>query len=360
MDAVSSGFDHLILDGRRSDRTALLKEFRTWNDPQQDWMIPLMATLEELTDPTAPGMNVATSGTTGPPKRIALSRQDLVSSARLTASAFGLRPGDRVLHCLPCQYVAGKMMLVRAMVLGLDLHVIDPRGSVLDNLRTNDRFRFAAMVPQQLHRALQEDRSRVERQFQTILLGGGPVSDVLIRDLQGLSTEVIQGYGSTETATHVALRRLNGTAPERHYRAIGEVSFSQDERGCLIVRTPHLSAKEHVTNDHVRLIDDRQFEWLGRADHVILSGGRKIHPELLEERTAAVIPYPHFFAAYPDDRLGQGILLVLETDRPQAEVEPEVMQRLSRILERFELPGRVTVARSLPRTDSGKIIRRVR
>ena len=297
---------------------------------------------------------------TGTPTNMRIPRRDLVNSARLTAQAFDLHEGDRALLCLPCAYIAGKMMLIRAMALSLDLHVMDPRGSVLDNLGdVKDRFRFTAMVPLQLHRAIQEDRARVESQFETILLGGGPVSAALEEDLQGLRTAVFQGYGSTETVTHAALRRLNGPASSEVYHAIGSVSFNSDERGCLVVRTPHLKTKQHVTNDLVDLIDDTHFHWLGRIDNVILSGGKKIFPEQLEAKTAGVIPFPHFFMAFPDDRLGEAVALVLETDRGSEEILDEVLQALFSVLSEHELPRRVTALRSFLRTGSGKVVRRL-
>jgi len=298
-----------------------------------------------------------TSGTTGSPMNIHIKRLDVIHSARLTADTFDLKEGDRALHCLPCEFIAGKMMLARAFALGLDLHIIDPRGSVLDNLRTEDRFRFTAMVPLQLHRALQEGRARVERQFDTILLGGGPVSDALIEDLQGLSTTVFLSYGSTETVTHVALRKLNGADGSDHFAAIGAVTFTIDPRGCLIIRTPHLSIKEHITNDLVELIDDHRFRWLGRRDNVILSGGKKIFPEQLEQRTSGLIPYPHFFTSFPEERLGQAVMLVLETEQPPQETLPEILERLVSVLQAHELPRRVTALRRFERTISGKIQR---
>lgn len=109
---------------------------------------------------------------------------------------------------------------------------------MLDNLKSNnDRYRFTAMVPLQLHRAIQEDHARVERQFDTILLGGGPVSAALERPAT-FENRGIQGYGSTETVTHVALRKLNGKERSDRYTALGRVTFATDERGCLVVRTP--------------------------------------------------------------------------------------------------------------------------
>lgn len=323
---------------------------------ERDWEKALHGTLMDLVLRRG-GLRATSSGTTGPPKRFTIPRRDLVMSARLTAAAFNLKPRDRVLHCLPCDFIAGKMMLVRAFALGLDIHFIDPRGSVLGNLKVDDRFRFAAMVPLQLHRAMQEDRARVERQFDTILLGGGPVSEAMIEDLRDLRTHVVLSYGSTETVTHVALRQLNGRDAMEHFTAIGDCHFGRDPRGCLVVYTPHLSVKQHVTNDLVELIDDRHFRWLGRHDNVILSGGKKIFPEQLEARTAGLIPYPHYFSAIPDPVLGQAVLLVLETERPQEEVMPEVLEKIMSALHPHEWPRRVQALRRIRRTDTGKIIR---
>jgi O-succinylbenzoic acid--CoA ligase len=221
----------------------------------------------------------------------------------------------------------------------------------------NDRFRFTAMVPLQLHRIIQEDRERVERQFDTILLGGGPVSDALREDIRDLDVKVYQSYGSTETVTHVALRHLNASDGEDSFTAIGRVHFGRDPRGCLVVYTPHLSIKQHVTNDLVELVDDTRFKWLGRYDNVILTGGKKIFPEQLEARTAGILPYPHYFTSVPDDLLGQAVMLVLETDRPEDEVLPEVLNKLMVTLHPHELPRRVQALRRIKRTSGGKLIR---
>ena len=347
--------DGVTMDGLDAERS-VAKGVSKGGPSGQEWRKELHSTILHLALLSS-GLPASTSGTTGPPKRYRIPRRDLVNSARLTGDTFGLNAGDRVLHCLPCDFIAGKMMVVRAFVLALDIHFIDPRGSVLGNLNSDDRFRFTAMVPLQLHRIIQEDKARVERQFETILLGGGPVSDALREDIRELDVKVYQSYGSTETVTHVALRRLNGPDDEDHFTAIGKVHFGRDPRGCLVVYTPHLSVKQHVTNDLVELIDDIRFKWLGRHDNVILTGGKKIFPEQLEARTAGVLPYPHYFTAIPDDVLGQAIMLVLETDRPQDEVLPEVINTLMVTLDPHELPRRVQALRRIQRTSGGKVIR---
>lgn len=354
----TSLFDQLVVDGHALEGSAIPSYFDVLvatNNSDPDWAEKVRETARQLIN--GDGMTALTSGTTGPPKRFIVPQQDLIASAELTRDAFGLRSRDRVLHCLPCDFIAGKLMLARAFALGLDAHFIDPRGSVLDKLNATDRFRFAAMVPVQLHRMLQQDRSRVEQQFEMILLGGGPVSDALVQALQGLSTKVFHGYGSTETVTHVALRRLSSAEAEDVFTAIGEVHFARDPRGCLVVYTPHLSTTQHVTNDLVVLVDDTHFRWLGRHDNVILSGGKKIFPEQLEAKTAGLIPYPHYFSGVADPALGETVVLTLETELPENEVLPDVMEKVMFVLDRHEWPRRVITVRKIERTVSGKIKR---
>ncbi len=334
---MSTSFTTLTIDGQALQGEAILR----WADDlvklydDASWTVEVQATLRELCSNDG-SISAHTSGTTGPPKAMTLSAMDLRSSARLTGHTFHLRHGDRALVCLPCNFIAGKLMLV------LVASPSPARPAPIDQRRraeqpaVNDRFRFAAMVPNQLHRALQDDRARVERQFEIILLGGGPVSQALEEDLQELNVDVYHGYGSTETLTHVALRRLNGPRKQAYFHALGDITFELDERGCLVVHTPHLRTKDHVTNDLVELLDEQRFRWLGRHDNVILSGGKKIYPEQLESRTAGLLPFPHYFMARPDDSLGECVGLMLETEMTAAEVVPEVIDLLRTVLEPYE------------------------
>ncbi|HQV74087.1 MAG TPA: AMP-binding protein [Flavobacteriales bacterium] len=357
--SIEKAFERLTLDGVDLSKYAAFDHFSKLKDERkqgEDWKEAIHSTLFNIVFGNG-SMAAFTSGTTGPPKKLTIPKRDLVNSARLTAETFDLNEGDRVLLCLPCNFIAGKMMFVRAMALGLDLHVIDPRGSVLDNLKVTDRFKFAPMVPLQLYRAIQENKARVEEQFEMVLLGGGPVSEALMEDLQDLSTNVFQSYGSTETVTHVALRKLNGRDRNDSYSAIGKVHFGRDPRGCLVVFTPHLSVKQHITNDLIELHDETHFTWLGRYDNVILSGGKKIFPEQLEAKTAGLLPFPHYFKAFPDPELGQAVMLVLATDRPQDEVMPEVLETLMANLDPHEWPRRVQALERIEMTSGGKVIR---
>ena len=323
-------------------------------DHDTEWTRSLRDTVQELV--TGDGaMTARTSGTTGPPKEMRFPAKDLMASAHLTGEAFHLRPGDTALLALPCNFIAGKMMLVRAFVLGLDLRVVPPQGDLAPLLGAGLTHDFAPLVGSQLARLLEHGGPFVDRHFGSILLGGGPVHGRLRHAIRGLSVPVHQGYGSTETLTHVALRRLNGAEEHDDYRACPGVGFRVDDEGRLIVRTPHLSTVEHRTSDLVELLDETRFLWLGRADEVILSRGRKLFPEDLEARSHSVLERPHAFFGEPDERDGQRVVLFLEPG-PGEHDDDAVLERLKRVLRPHELPVRI-LRGPLPRTGTGKVQR---
>ncbi|MFC0182843.1 hypothetical protein ACFFJX_09815 [Pseudarcicella hirudinis] len=88
-----------------------------------------------------------TSGSTGEPKPILLSRNQMQDSAKLTGQKFNLKPGDHILVCLNVEYIAGIMMLVRALELKLKMTVIEPSGNPLEEFNLQDSFDFTAFVP---------------------------------------------------------------------------------------------------------------------------------------------------------------------------------------------------------------------
>ena len=98
-------------------------------------------------------IELSTSGTTGLPKIIRIEKQAMLDSALATGDFFGLEPGDTMLHCLPTNYVAGKMMWVRSFILGLDMKFVEPTSNPLDKI--DESFEFCAMVPLQAKNSLE-------------------------------------------------------------------------------------------------------------------------------------------------------------------------------------------------------------
>ena len=287
-------------------------------------------------------MDLKTSGSTGKPKSISVKKDWMQNSAELTRKTFGLKKGDSALLCMPMKYVAGKMMVVRALELGLDLKVVEPSSNPLKNM--DEIIDFAAMVPLQLENSLND-----LDQVKTLIVGGGQVSQQLIEKLQKISTQIFETYGMTETLTHVAIKPLNGPNISDLFRALDGIRFEKDDRGCLAIHASALNPVPIVTNDLVELIDENSFRWLGRFDNVINSGGIKIIPEVVEAKLTEVIPNRRFIiAGLPDDSLGQTVVLIVEGDEIDIPIE---------FLDKYEKPKTIHFISEFIETESGKINR---
>jgi O-succinylbenzoic acid--CoA ligase len=290
---------------------------------------------------------VETSGSTGDPKTIAISKQHMVNSAKATGSYFKQGEKTSALLCLSANYIAGKMMLVRAMVLGWELHIVAPAKEVLTEY-DND-YDFVAMVPYQVYHAV-PDLKKVKK----LIIGGGPVSRELAEMLRDIPTEIYATYGMTETITHIAARKINGPARTDIYDALPNVSLSTDDRGCLVISAPGINQEAIITNDIVTLLSPTQFRWLGRYDNVINSGAYKIYPERIEEKLAAYIALPFIIASEKDPQLGERVILIIESN--QQEPLPNYADALAS-LEGYERPKKIYAVTKFPFTETEKIKR---
>jgi len=291
-------------------------------------------------------ISVKTSGSTGKPKSIKLTKQQMVHSAKATGTYFKTGSGTQALLCIPADYIAGKMMVVRAMVLGWDLHVVQPSKDAL--VEYDNDYDFVAMVPYQVSHSL-EALPKVKK----LIIGGGAVSRALEEQLQQLPTEAFATYGMTETITHIAVRRLNGPARSDQYTALPDVKFTQDDRGCLVIHAPNISEMAVVTNDLVTLHSPTSFSWLGRQDNVINSGGVKIFPETIERELEAQLQLPFIIASEPDETLGERVILIFEGDGDSLPNFKEAFQQL----EAYQRPKKVYRLSKFPYTETGKIKR---
>lgn len=290
-------------------------------------------------------IKVHTSGSTGTPKDIKLSKQAMVNSCIATGNFLKLKPGHTALHCLPTNYIAGKMMLVRAMVLGLEMDLVEPTSQPIFDY--DKVYQFTAMLPMQLQSTL----SYVHN-IKIIIVGGSSVSKHLIDLTQSIKSKVFATYGMTETATHIALKPLNNKLREPYFKVLPKVKISQDDRGCLVIDAPQVSKEKVVTNDLVKLHSPTEFEWLGRIDNVINSGGLKLFPEQIEEKLKGKIPYQFFIASMPDSLFGEEIILVIENDSDV--LDSDVFAGL----DKFEVPKHIYNLPKFKMTQTGKIKRK--
>ncbi len=291
---------------------------------------------------------VKTSGSTGVPKNLELSKQKMINSANATGTFFKLAEDTTALLCLPSNYIAGKMMLVRAMVLGWNLHIVAPEKDAITQY-DND-YDFVAMVPYQVHYSL-KSLNKIKK----LIIGGGSISKELNDQLQHVDTEVFATYGMTETITHIAVRRINGLAKTMDYTALPNVRFSVDERNCLMIDAPEVSTEKIITNDIVKLISPNSFEYLGRIDNVVNSGGIKLFPEQIEAKLASYMNRPFIIASEKNEALGEQLILILEED--SLKVTPDFKEVFS-TLSSYERPKKIYIFSKFPFTETGKIKRK--
>lgn len=319
-----------------------------------EWEVSLFNFLEEWLDEKA-FIIAHTSGSTGSPKPIQLLKENMLASARMTNQFFQIDENSQLLLCLSANYIAGKMMIVRAFAAGATLSVIEP--SSTPDIDAN--YDFAAMVPMQVESLLEANQKDQLNRIKNLIIGGSAISAPLEKKLQDLTTSCYSTYGMTETVSHVALSAINGPNKSNQYSALNGIRFSTDERDCLIIHAPHLLNIPIVTNDIVMLLDESSFKWLGRWDNVINSGGVKIFPESVEQKLAEAIAERYFIASMPDARLGEKVVLAIESLPYPAEKERALMLRLESLLTRYERPKQILYIDTFEETASGKIIRRL-
>jgi len=298
-------------------------------------------------------VEVKTSGSTGTPKTILLEKEKMIQSALRTGSFLDLKKNDKALLSLPVDFIAGKMMVVRAFVLGLNLIPIEPASNPLDAI--DEKFDFTAMTSMQVSKILEDSNGKKKlSNIEKLIIGGGEVDKNLASQIAKLENQTWNTYGMTETITHIALKKFNDRDITNYFKAIPGVYFEKDSRDCLIINAPHLSSKPFVTNDIVDLISKTEFEFIGRHDFVINSGGIKLHPETIETKLRLVINQRFAIVGVSDEKLGQKVVLAVE-GKSDEKICPDYM---AVGLSKYEFPKEIIFIDKIPLTENGKINRK--
>jgi O-succinylbenzoic acid--CoA ligase len=310
---------------------------------------------------------VPTSGSTGEPKAITLTREQLRASARLTGRALGLQAGDKALVCLSTDYIAGIMMLVRGMELGLSLTVVKPSRNPLVGFPDETAFDFAAFVPLQLQEILTTTPAerKILNRMRVILIGGAPLNEGLLQSLRTLDAAVYHTYGMTETVSHIALRRLNGPQASEYFKPLDGVNIGLSPEGCLVVQSVLTRHRRLTTHDRIELKPDGSFRWLERIDNVINTGGFKVQAEKVESALETLFQdYPllakrrFFVGPLADPQFGQIVVAVLEGPPVAMAIQAEIRIKLREgMLHHHEIPRYFYFQPHLLETPTGKIDR---
>jgi len=307
-----------------------------------------------------------TSGSTGTPKQLQVPRMYMEASALATAAAVRLERDKTALVCLNPKYIAGQMALVRGLMLGWAVWVTEPSNSPIADWLSAPASALplyhASMVPLQLQNTLADTKQGAFlKTMHSLLVGGAPISPVLQAAAAHVSgVALYQTFGMSETVSHVALRRLNGTSLSEAYTLLPGFKLKVDACNCLAIAGPTTGGAWLQTTDVVQLTGPDSFIWQGRADFVINSGGLKIYPEQLEALLAPLLQQAGFsgefyITARPHQGLGQSVALVLESVAPVN--TGALAQILKQGLPLYHAPKSIEVQPVLARTPTGKVVR---
>ena len=329
--------------------------------------------------PAGTAVVVTTSGSTGYPKSVALSRSALTSSALATAERIG---SGAWLLALPATYVAGVQVMVRALVAGRDPAIL--AGSFTAQTFTAAASAMAAseggrriptytsLVPAQVQTLVEAGErdaavARAFASFEAVLVGGQALPPALSERAAALGARVVRTYGSTETSGGCVYdgRPLEGV---RMRIADGEVQLSGPTLADGYLGDPELTAEVFVRDaDGTRWyrtgdtgsVEDGVLRVAGRRDNVIVSGGVNVSLDRVEQ---AVRTVPGLEAAVivptTDERWGAASVVVLSRAALADRTEPDVLDEARRVVAAAigapARPREMLVLDAVPLTTSGK------
>lgn len=299
-----------------------------------------------------------TSGSTGSPKTIRLSKRLVRESALRSIRHFGLGPDTSLHLCLSADYIAGKMVIVRALESGAPLSWEPPSQTPLAKMPATGRIHLLSVVGAQIFGLPKTEDTRL---ITHLLVGGAPMTEAQAEDALTRAEHVWESYGMTETASHIALREIRTPADvhQSPFTVLDGIEVGCDERSCLRIDLPgHPSLQ---TNDICRILAPGKFFILGREDNAIITGGKKVFPEEIERKISYLLPSgsQYFITSEPDVKWGQRLVLVME-EASCPEIQAQTLLSTIRSgLQPHEMPRSLKWVKEIPRTSSGKIIRRL-
>ncbi len=299
------------------------------------------------------------SGSTGTPKEIKLSKEFMRQSAGRTNDFFNISWDSRLHTCLDFQYIASKMMTVRADIANCRLTSESPSNCPLSGISIDEEISLLSVVSSQMQWIV--DNVSNWHGIRCILIGGSSIPPLLRRKIAVSNINAWESYGMTETASHIALRKVTDdvTLP---FKTLPGISVAVNYNGCLVIKLPDMDSI--TTTDLAEILSDTEFRILGRADNCVISGGVKIMPEQLENLLGSFIAFDYCISSVPDPKWGERLVFVVETgdsNLPDEIIMKAVAVRLNQYKKSLNLgmksPKEIICLKRIPRTSNGKLDR---
>ena len=300
-------------------------------------------------------ISLQTSGSTGKPKEIVVRKSHMLQSAAMTCRFFNLNRNDKALLCLSTDYIAGKMMVVRAIYSGMNLYPVEVSGHPLSSFNSAETsFDFAAMIPLQVYNSLSTtiEKSRLTM-IKNIIIGGGSIDHDLEVALRDFPNSIYSTYGMTETLSHIGLRKINSDDASLYYKPLGGIDLKLSDNPTLIIHAPHISDHILTTNDIAEIKSDGSFKILGRIDNIINTGGIKVQIEEVEQQLLPYLRSNFAVTSIPHPKLGEAIVLLVEPFSQQNNID-EIIKEAFNTIPLYHQPKYFFTISEIPMTDSGK------
>jgi O-succinylbenzoic acid--CoA ligase len=308
---------------------------------------------------------VLSSGSTGTPKPIGLTYGNFLWSAMGGAFNIGVDPADRWLCCVPLSHIAGLSIVIRSAIYGTTAVVHD--GFDVERVArslTDDDIAVVSLVTTMLSRLL--DAGADLSGPRAILVGGGPVPEAILAEAIERGATVVQTYGLTETCSQVTT-----LAPEDALRKLGSAgrpllsSHVRIRGGEILVQGPTVAPGRYDESGWLHTgdlghIDEEGFLYVSdRIDDMIVTGGENVVPSEVEEVLLAHPAVVEAAVVGREDPEWQQAVTAVVVLAPGAEVTTdELRHHCAATLAGYKVPKRVELAAALPRTPSGKLMRR--
>lgn len=331
-----------------------------------------------------------TSGTTSKPKIVPLKRRQILSASEASAHNFKPDPNHFWLLCLPLNHIGGISIILRSVIYGSAIYQLGEfhEEMIKEFLSENHRFQSASLVPTMLKRLLDDSLFKTHREFKSILLGGGPISESLLKKSAERGIPIVSSYGMTETCAQIIANPL--LAPSGMYTPLKSVGkpfppnemqiraengrvLGKNQSGALWLKGPQVFDGYYDKEENTQRFDKDGWFNTGDYGHIngfghlfiesrrtdlIITGGENVNPNEVEE---AMQKLPSIKEAIvigiPDEEWGQKITAVVTLKNGKTPELSEIREQLKGSLTDFKLPKELKIVKDFPKTDTGKVKR---
>jgi O-succinylbenzoic acid--CoA ligase len=308
---------------------------------------------------------VLTSGSAGAPHPVGLTYGNFLWSAVGSAFNIGVEPRDRWLCCLPLSHISGLGIVMRSVIYGTAAVIHD--GFETDRVAAalgEADVTVLSLVTTMLVRLLEAEADLSGPR--AILVGGGPVPEEPLEEAIGRGATVVQTYGLTEACSQVTT-----LAPADAKRKLGSAgrplltTHLRIQEGEILVQGPTVApgradADGWLHTGDLGRIDDEGFLYVeDRMDDLIVSGGENVVPAEVEK---VLLRHPEVADAAvvgrEDPEWQQAVTAIVVLADGSSATPDELRRHCAESLAGFKVPKRVELAAALPRSPSGKLMRR--